>query len=109
MTDENKKEDIKAGNQLRKEQQIQQFVNSEDWKLIKRKLFEKLLELDSLSVLIEGMKYPTIKKIGEKSYVNGKVCSIIIQWMTEIEGTTIPNNRNFMDEMRKEDFLVRDY
>lgn len=106
--EQDKKENIKAGNQLAKEEQIQQFVKSSDYRLIKNKLFEKLLKLDSLSVLYEGMKYPTQKKIGEKAYINGKVVSIIIEWMSEIEGTTTEYNRNFMEGAREEDFLHRD-
>jgi hypothetical protein len=59
--EQDKIDKIEAGNQISKEGGVQQFVSSTDWKVIKKMLFEKLLQLDSLSVLYEGTKRKTIK------------------------------------------------
>jgi hypothetical protein len=108
MNQEEKIENIKAGNQISKDSQVEQFVNSDDWKIIKQRLFSKLLELDSLSVLYESTKRKTVKNMGELAYINGKVCSIIIDWISQIEGTKVQGTKDIFSEMRRDDFMKRE-
>ena len=57
------KEELKAQEQIDKDARIGEFVKSEDWKLIKERLFLKLLEFDSLSIMYEGTKSKSIKAL----------------------------------------------
>ena len=83
--DDQKKDKIKQANEVGEEVRVGEFVKSEDWKLVKSRLFEKLIEFDSLSAMYEGSKTKSIKALGEKAFVNGKVCLTIINWISEIE------------------------
>jgi hypothetical protein len=101
-------EDIKPQTQLDEQIKAGEFSRSHDWKIVKKRLFDKLLELDSLSIIYEQSKSKTIKSLGEKAFVNGKVCKIIIEWISEIEadGETLEENQIALKDM-KHDIIYR--
>jgi hypothetical protein len=101
-------EEIKPGEQLDNQIRVGEFANSPDWKLVKRRLLERLIELDSLSIMYDGAKSKTIKSLGEKAFINGKVCKIIIDWISEVEadGQTLEANQIALKEL-KNDIIYR--
>ena len=101
-------EDLKPQVQLDEQIKVGDFARGHDWKLVKKRLFDKLLEMDSLSVMYEGSKSKTIKSLGEKAFVNGKVCKIIIEWISEVEaeGQTLEENQVALKDM-KHDIIYR--
>lgn len=102
-------EEIKATAQIDEDVKVGEFSKSEDWRVVKDRLFKKLLELDSLSLLYDGIKDKTIQNLGENALINGKVCSIIINWISEIEsdGETLETNQLQLKEM-KHDIIYRE-
>ncbi len=101
-------QDLKPQTQLDEQIKVGDFSRGHDWKLVKKRLFDKLLELDSLSMMYEGSKSKTVKSLGEKALVNGKVCKIIIEWISEIEadGEALELNQVQLKDM-KHDIIYR--
>jgi len=81
-------------------EKIADFVNSSAWKLVKDKLVNRLITLDSISSM------PTMDK--DEFYVQAKiregVVSIITEWIRDIEGDAEKHksNKQAFSSMREE-------
>ena len=62
----------------------------------------------SMDLSLMGLQAETIKNMGELAYINGKVCSIIIEWISQIEGTKVQGTKDILTEMRQDDFTIRE-
>lgn len=83
-------------------QKIEAFVSSQDWKLIKEKLFSKLITVDSIaSIDSTGMNNDQfIKEVQARA---GAV-QLVIEWIKEIEGIAVNNrsNQELFQDIRQE-------
>lgn len=64
-------------------QKIENFVESDDWKLIKKKLYSKLITFDSISGIVDDKK--SMEEIGKEAIQRDAVVDIILKWIQEIE------------------------
>jgi hypothetical protein len=62
------------------------FANSDEWRMVKDSLIRKLMELDSVSHVVEKEKALPLSEIKEILYINGKVVNIVVSWLNEVEG-----------------------
>ena len=87
------------------QKKIYDFVKSDDWSLIKKKLFDKLITIDSIaSVPKEGKSAESM--LLEYRTREG-VVSIVLEWIKDIEGTANQylNNQELMNNIRKESLI----
>jgi len=86
-------------------QKMTDFVENDGWKLVKKKLFDKLITFDSISSVPKDKK--SMEEIGKEAVLREAVVEIIIQWIQEIEGKVSQhkNNRKVIEEIRKESII----
>lgn len=78
------------------------LVRSEDWKWAKRKLLQKLSNLDSVKTLKEKGNIP------EEIKVRKRVIDIIIEWLDDIEGIAeqhLEQNKDLLEKVEEEDYI----
>lgn len=69
--------------QVEDAKKIAEFVRSEGWQRARRKLYDKILQLDSLNRLPEGLSdEQKLREVGTRA---GTV-SILLEWLKEVEG-----------------------
>lgn len=95
--------------EIQKNIQIGQFVNSQDYRVLKDRLMEKILNLDSLSVLFDKMKDVTLEQFGKEAYMNAKAIKVIVEWLSEAEGdaSMLETNLSELREKKEEKFIER--
>lgn len=101
-----KKIDIETQQILTEGQQIERWVNSDDWKLVKKKLMSRLITVDSISS-VPSENLSNEQLLREYSVRNGAV-NLVIDWIKDIEGTAMNNktNQEIFKEAR-EDSIVQ--
>lgn len=83
------------------------FISSEGWRLAKRKLLERVSNLDT----IRGLKGKTAEEKIIDIKVRGMVIDMILEWIDEIEGASEmqkEQTRKVLAEIRDEDYIQRD-
>ena len=66
-------------------EKLSNFVESDAWKLIRKKLFDKLITIDSIAGVPKDKK--TNEEIIFEIKLREGVVSLILQWIREIEGS----------------------
>ncbi len=86
-------------------QKMQDFVENDGWKLVKRKLFDKLITFDSISGVPKDKK--SLEEIGKEAVMREAVVDIIIQWIQEVEGTVNQHksSRKVIEEIRADSII----
>lgn len=85
-------------------QKIADFVNSDSWQLIRKKLYDKLITIDSIMEIPSNMSNEQrLQEIG----IRAGAVSLILDWIKEIEGTAAQhkNNVEAFSEIRKESIV----
>lgn len=89
------------------------FVKSDDWKIVKSRLIEKIIILDSLSYLRDEQrkkKTPmTVEEIGRWALIRQEVVDTILSWINEIEGDARDfevRTRQMIKEIKEESIVV---
>lgn len=87
-------------------EKMEEFVKGEGWALAKKKLYDRLITLDSISSVPKKGFTPE-RRLKEFEIREG-VVSVILDWISDIEGTaqSAKHNREAMREVR-EDSIVQ--
>lgn len=86
-------------------EKITNLVDSDEWKTARKKLYDKLITLDSLSGVPKEGK--TNEDIINELKVREGVVSIILAWIKEIEGIKTKHqfDKKMFEEIRKDSIL----
>lgn len=89
---------------LNESEKIERFIDSEGWKIVKKKLFDKLITLDSISGVPKNKSSDDLLK---DFMIREGVVSMIIEWVKDIEGEAVKSkhNKKFVEQLRKESIL----
>ena len=81
-----------TGDVLSKGQKIANFVNSDDWIMIKGTLLTKLIDFDSIKSIELDKKTPT--ELGEEIRTRKAVVDVVLDWIKDIEGSADQYKKN---------------
>jgi len=89
-------------------EKISRFVDSDDWKLIKGKLFQKIALLNAIdSIPLEKLNSEELAKTVRE---RASVVDIVVGWINEIEGTSQAHktqNAKFVKETSESEIIRR--
>lgn len=83
---------------LSENEKIASFVGSDPWKIIKKKLYSKLITLDSVSAIPKNDR--SFEEVGRDAAMREAVVKIVTDWILEIEG--IASNESSIASLMKE-------
>lgn len=78
-------------------ERIENWVKSDDWKFIKKKLFNKLINVDSLNALPGDLSNEEFLR--EAAARKGAI-SLVLDWIREVEGRASQSAANRESEMQ---------
>lgn len=84
---------------LTDDEKVARFVASDDWKEVKKRLFNKLIAFDSIAGIDKGEKR-SFEDIGREAAMREGVSRMVLEWVQEIEGTA-SHQRSTADLMKK--------
>lgn len=98
----NKEMDKETQRVFREGEKAMYLVKSEDWQWAKRKLLQKLSNLDSVKTLKEK------GNIAQEIKVRKLVIDMILEWLDEIEGIAqqhLEQNKKLLEKTEEEDYI----
>ncbi len=89
-------------------EKIQDFVKSDGWQIVRKKLVDKLVLLDSIAAMPkEGSDATIVKQLKIREGVN----SIITEWLNDLEGLSEQHSFNTAKflEIEKKNAIVQNF
>ena len=102
------KPDAETAKVMTDAQHLSDLIGSEGWKLARRKLYEKLVELDSVDAMLMDRDPESVMR---ELMVRKSVIQVLREWIREVEGeaaSAAHNAKTFTDERRDDMILELD-
>lgn len=98
-----KKEKKEIDKIMQENDELVLMIKSKGWKIAKKKLFEKIIELSDILVYDEKDAHKLMIEIG----ANQQAIKILLEWIDEIEGEVSKYNsyKNMYKEIQEEKYL----
>lgn len=90
-------------------QKVEDWINSEGWQVVKRKLLAKLATLSSVRAI--PLESRSAEAIGLDALTRAGAVEMILEWINEIEGQAVQShyNREQMQELEKDNLIIKHY
>lgn len=90
---------------LREQRKVEEWVASEAWQVVKKKLLEKLVAIDSVRRL--PIEQQNFDQIGRDAVTRQGAVELVLEWINDVEGIAkqSKHNRNAMEQVRNEEII----